>query len=218
MTESLDKRFSKKEEFANALSHGLGTILAIAGLIFLINTAVTRGNIWHIISFSTFGATLVLLYLSSTLNHSLPKGKAKDFFHNFDQIAIFLLIAGTYTPIALVALKNDWGWHMFGLQWGFALAGIVAKLFLPNKFEKGVNIFFIISYIVMGWMVLFFLFPIYRHLPKTGILLIFLGGFSYTFGTLFFKLEKLPFSHLIWHLFVIGGSALHWVAIVKYII
>lgn len=212
------QRFTKREELANSLSHGLGTILAIIGLVLLVIFSAKTGSARHIVSFSVFGATMVVLYLSSTLNHALKAGKAKEFFHNFDQVAIFLLIAGTYTPLALVALKGDWGWTMFGCQWGFAFAGIIAKLFMTNQFEKGVNIFFIISYIIMGWMLLFFLLPIIRNIPTTGIIFILLGGFCYTFGTIFFKLKKLKYTHLVWHLFVIGGTVFHWIAILFYVL
>ncbi|PLX21418.1 MAG: hemolysin D [Salinivirgaceae bacterium] len=211
-------RFSKREELANAISHGIGTALSITGLVFMVIIAVKYGTVRGVVSSSIFGATLILLYLSSTLNHSLKVGRIKDFFHNFDQVAIYLLIAGTYTPLALVALKDDWGWTMFGAQWGFALAGIIAKFFLPNKFEKGVNIFFIVSYIIMGWMLLFFLNPLFRNMPSMGMVFIFIGGFCYTFGTIFFKMEKMPYHHLIWHLFVIAGSVMHALAIMLYVL
>ncbi len=212
------ERFSFKEELANTISHGIGAAFAIVGLVLLVVFSVKYGTVNHVVSFSIYGATLTLLYLSSTLNHGLKKGRAKEFFHNFDQIAIFLLIAGTYTPIALVALKGDWGWTMFGIQWGFALTGIIVKIFAPNKFEQGVNIFFIIAYIVMGWLLLFFLPPIFRNIPGMGILFIFIGGACYSVGTIFFKLNKLAYAHLIWHIFVIAGSACHWVSAMVYIL
>lgn len=213
-----NKRFSRGEELANAISHGSGTVISIVGLVLLIIIAVRYGGSRHIVSSVIFGTTMVILYLSSTLNHALSHGKWKDFFHNFDQVAIFLLIAGTYTPLALVALHNDWGWLMFGLQWGFALSGIIIKLFTPNRFEKGVNIFFILAYIVMGWMLLFFLFPIIRNLDTRAFYLILGGGAFYTLGTIFFNLKKVSYAHLVWHLFVIGGSVCHWIAIIKYVL
>ncbi len=213
-----NQRFTKNEELANTLSHGLAALFALTGLVVLIVYANRFGTARHIVSFAVFGITMTVLYLSSTLNHGLSPGKAKDFFHNFDQVAIFLLIAGTYTPLALVGLKGDWGWTMFGLQWGFAITGIIVKLFLPNKFEKGVNIFFILSYIIMGWMLVLFIMPIYRNFPSTCITLIFIGGVFYTLGTIFFKLEKLPFAHLVWHLFVIAGSVFHWIAIIGFLL
>lgn len=212
------QRFTKNEELANAISHGFGALLAIIGLILLVVFSTETGSTRHVVSFSIFGASMVILYLSSTLNHSLRPGKAKDFFHNFDQVAIFLLIAGTYTPLSLVALNGDWGWTMFASQWGFAIAGITTKLFIPNRFEKGVNIFFIISYIVMGWMLLLFILPIFRNIPTLGIILILIGGLCYTLGTIFFKIKNLKYAHLIWHIFVIAGTVFHWVAILWFVL
>ena len=215
------QRFTTKEEWANAISHGLGVIFGIVALVVMISTSLTHQNAQaYIISSSIFGGGLIVLFLSSTLNHSLPNGtKIKDFFHNFDQIAIYFLIAGTYTPIALVALKGAWGWSMFGIQWGFALAGIIAKTLIPNKFEKGVNIFVIISYVFMGWLILYFLYPCFQMIPTMGMVFIFIGGGTYTLGIIFFKLEnKLKYSHLIWHLFVLGGAVCHWLAVWLYVL
>jgi len=211
-------RFTRGEEIANSVSHGLGAIFGLTALILMLVFALLKGDTYHIVSMAIYGSTLFILFLSSTLNHSLKPGKAKDFFHNFDQIAIYLLIAGTYTPLALVGIKNDWGWLMFGIQWGLALAGIIAKSFIPNKFEKGVNYFTMISFILMGWMLLFFLLPIFRQVPGPAILLIFIGGGFYTLGTIFFKLEKMKYSHLVWHIFVLGGSVMHFIAIFTYFI
>ncbi len=211
-------RFTKNEELANAISHGIGSFLAVIGLVLLVVFSAKTQSARHIISFSIFGISMVVLYLSSTLNHALPQGRAKDFFHNFDQVAIFLLIAGTYTPLSLVGIYGDWGWTMFGSQWGFAFAGIIAKLFLPNRFEKGVNIFFILSYIIMGWMLLVFILPLLRNIPMQGVWLVLIGGFCYTLGTIFFKLKRMPYTHLIWHLFVIAGTLFHWIAIMKYVL
>jgi hemolysin III len=212
------KRFTKGEEIANAISHGLGAIFAIVALILLVVFAARNGTARHVVSFSIFGASMIILYLSSTLNHSLREGIAKDFFHNFDQVAIYLLIAGTYTPFALVTMKGDWGWTMFGVQWGLAAAGIILKLIFPNNFEKGVNIFFVVSYILMGWMLLFFLFPMFRNMSAMGMDFIFIGGGCYTLGTIFFKLKQLKYSHLIWHLFVIAGSVCHFIAIYRFVL
>ncbi len=211
-------RFSKVEELANAISHGMGLILAIVATSVIVVFAVSRGDIWQISSTAIFGATLVLLYFSSTMNHSLPHGKAKDFFHNFDQIAIYLLIAGTYTPIALSIIRHDWGWAMFSIEWGLAISGLLAKAFIPNKFEKGVNVFVIISYVIMGWLLLFFLVPLFKNLSTVNLILILSGGLFYTLGIVFFKIKKLKFSHLIWHLMVIAGSTCHWVAIFLFVL
>lgn len=205
-------RFTKGEEISNAISHGLGWVFSIVATVLMVVFAARHGGAVHVVSASVFGASMINLYMSSTMNHSLKIGtKAKDFFHNYDQIAIYLLIAGTYTPIALVALKDDWGWTMFGLQWGLAVVGIVAKLFMPNRFEKGVNILTVGSFVLMGWMLLFFLIPIFHNLSSAGLWLLFIGGFAYTFGVIFFKLEgKMPYAHLVWHLMVIAGTVCHW--------
>ncbi|MFA9389253.1 MAG: hemolysin III family protein [Prolixibacteraceae bacterium] len=211
-------RFSKGEELANAISHGIGLFLAVAGTSVMLIFAAFMGDAWMIAGTAVFGLTLILLYFSSTMNHSLAEGKAKDFFHNFDQIAIYLLIAGTYTPLALSIIRHDWGWLMFGIEWGLALAGLLVKAFIPNKFERGVNIFVIISYVLMGWLLLFFLVPLLRHLTTTSVILIFAGGLFYTLGIIFFKMERLKFSHLIWHLMVIGGSVCHWIAIFLFVL
>jgi len=211
-------RFTKKEEIANAVSHGLGALFGLTALVLMVVFASLKGNAWHVVSFSIYGSTLFILFLSSTLNHSLKPGRHKDFFHNFDQIAIYLLIAGTYTPLALVEMKGDWGWVMFGIEWGLALTGIIFKSIIPNKFEKGVNYFTMISFIVMGWLLLFFLLPFFRQLPLPAIILILTGGVCYSLGTIFFKLEKMKYHHLVWHIFVLAGSALHFIAIFRYLI
>ncbi len=213
-----NKRFTYAEELANAISHLIGTLLAIAGLVLMVVFSAIHGNAWHVVSTSVFGSTMTILYLSSTLNHWLPPGRGKEFFFNFDQIAIFLLIAGTYTPITLIALHGTLGWVIFGLEWGLAIIGISLKILKPNKFESGVNIFNIILYLIMGWMILIALAQVIRILPFMGIMWIMTGAFFYTSGVLFFKLAKFKFHHLIWHLFVIAGSISHFFAIFFYII
>jgi hemolysin III len=212
-----NNRFTKGEEIAHSVSHGIGAAFAIVALVLMAVFSSRYGTGWHIVSFVIYGSFLVLMYLSSTLNHSLPFGtKAKDFFHNFDQIAIFLFIAATYTPISLVVIRSDWGWVMFGIEWGFALTGVILKILIPNKFEKGVNVFYLIAYLVMGYLFVMFLIPLYKHMHPMGIGFIFIGGFCYTLGVVFFKMEKVKFSHLIWHLLVIAGSVCHWIGIFSY--
>ena len=212
-----NNRFTKGEEIANSISHGLGAVFAIVALVLMAIFSSRYGTTWHIVSFVIYGSFLVLLYLSSTLNHSLPFGtKAKDFFHNFDQIAIYLFIAATYTPIALVVIRNDWGWVMFGIEWGLALTGVILKVLVPNKFENGVAIFYVIAYVIMGWLFLMFSIPLYKHMHPMGISFIFIGGACYTLGVLFYKAHKIKYNHLIWHFMVIAGSVCHWVAIFSY--
>ena len=215
---NIKPRFSKPEELANAISHGIGFILAIIATAVIVYFAILRDDIWMIVSSAIFGITLILLYFSSTMNHSLAAGKAKDFFHNFDQIAIYLLIAGTYSPLALSVIRHDWGWVMFGIEWGLAISGILVKAFIPNKFERGVNIFIIISYVIMGWSLLLFIIPLYNSMSMASMILLITGGFFYTFGIIFFKMDKLKFNHLIWHLMVIGGSICHWLSIFLFVL
>ena len=195
-TENINLRFTKTEEMASAISHGFGLILSIVATYVIIYFAALKGDIWLIVSTAIFSATLILLYFSSTMNHSLAAAKSKDFFHNFDQIAIYLLIAGTYTPIALSVIRHDWGWIMFGIEWGLAISGIAVKAFIPNKFERGVNIFVIASYVIMGWSLLFFLIPLINNFSTASLILLFAGGFFYTFGIIFFKMDKTIFQLL----------------------
>jgi hemolysin III len=215
---STELRFSKVEERANAISHAIGMILSIIAAAVLAVFAVAKGDSWLVVSTAIFGATLILVYFSSTMNHSLAHGKAKDFFHNFDQIAIYMVIAGTYTPLALSVIGHKSGWIMFGIEWGLAISGLLAKAFLPNKFEKGVNYFVIISYVIMGWLLLLFLGPLINNLSTSSLILLLIGGFFYTFGIVFYKLDKLKFSHLIWHLMVIAGSFCHWLSIFLFVL
>ncbi len=211
-------RFTKTEELANAVSHGIGLFMSLVATSVIVVFAILRGDIWLIVSTAIFGATLILLYFSSTMNHSLAAGKSKDFFHNFDQIAIYLLIAGTYTPIALSVIRHEWGWIMFGIEWSLAISGILVKSFIPNKFERGVNIFIIASYVIMGWLLLFFLIPLINNFSTASMILLFAGGFFYIFGIIFFKMENLKFSHLYWHLMVFGGSVCHWLSIFLFVL
>ena len=211
-------RFTKTEELANAVSHGISLFMSMVATSVLVYFAVIKSDNWMIVGTAIFGATLILLYFSSTMNHSLAAGKSKDFFHNFDQIAIYLLIAGTYTPIALSVIRHEWGWTMFGIEWSLAISGILVKSFIPNKFERGVNIFIIASYVIMGWLLLFFLIPLINNFSTASMILLFAGGFFYTFGIIFFKMENLKFSHLYWHLMVFGGSVCHWLSIFMFIL
>lgn len=211
-------RFTREEEIANAVSHLLGALLAAAGLVIMLIHAARNGNAWHITSVAIFGATMILLYLSSSFNHILKPGKLKDIFFNFDQVAIFLLIAGTYTPVSLIVLKGALGWTIFGIEWGLALTGILLKIRKPARFESGVNLFYIFTYIIMGWMILVAIVPLVRLLPFMGWMWIFIGGISYSAGVIFFKLARFRFHHLIWHLLVMTGSAAHFFAVFFYML
>ncbi len=211
-------RYTEGEEFANALSHLIGTLLAIAALVLMVVKAARIGNAWHIVSTAVFGATMILLFFSSTMTHWLKPGRAKDLFFTVDQIAIFLLIAGTYTPFTLVALHGPFGWVIFGLEWGLALIGITIKLARPTTFSSGVNLFYILLYAAMGWMVLIAIPQIFRSLPLMGVLWILIGGLCYTIGIYFYRKAKFLHSHLIWHLLVIAGAASHFFGIYYYLL
>ena len=214
----INNKFTRREELANAISHLLGTLLAVTGLVLMITYSMIHGNVWHVVSTSIFGATMIILYSSSTLTHILPMGKAKDFFFNFDRIAIFLLIAGTYTPIALVTLNGPLGWVIFGLEWGFAVVGISMILIRPGDYNSGVNTFYVVSYALMGWLILIAIAPLIKILPAMGSMWILIGGLSYTLGIVFFKLIRFPYHHLVWHLLVIAGTISHFIAVFFYII
>ena len=210
-------RFTPKEEMANALSHTIGSLLSIYALVLLLYYSIRQGDASAIIGASIFGVSLVALYTSSALTHALPTGRVKNVLHNIDQIAIYFLIAGTYTPFALM-MKSDWGLVMLSIEWMLAIGGIMMKMLMPGIYERGVNVLIIASYVIMGWLLIFFLAPLYRNMDPIGVNLIFLGGAFYTLGIIFFKAKKIRNSHLIWHLMVMAGSFAHWWAIMKYVI
>ena len=211
-------RFSEKEDIANALSHFAGAILSVAALVLMVVFSSLRGNVWHIVSSAVFGLSMIFLYTSSSVAHWLKEGKRKDTFFTLDQIAIFILIAGTYTPLSLVALHGILGWVIFGIEWGLAIIGIIRLLARSNKFESGVGVFDIFIYIGMGWLVLIVSGAVLKTMPPIGFMWIIIGGLFYTLGVVFFKIAKFRFHHLIWHLLVLGGTASHFIAIFFYIL
>ncbi len=213
-----NQRFTKGEELANALSHLTGAILGLAALVAMILFSLKNGNVWHVATSGVFGITLIVLYLSSTFNHWLPQGKSKEFFFTFDQIAIYLLIAGTYTPLSLIALHGTLGWVIFGIEWAFAFVGIAIKILKPTKFEGGVSIFFVIAYIVMGNVVFFAAPQVIEAISFAGFLWILIGGIFYAGGTVFYKMKNVKFIHLVWHLCVVFGSISHFIAIYFYVL
>ena len=211
-------KFTYSEEIANAISHLIGVLLAITGLVLMVVFSSIRGGATHIVSTSIFGATMIFLYLSSTFTHWLRPGKYKEIFFNLDQIAIFLLIAGTYTPISLIALPGALGWTVFGIEWGLALTGIIYRIVRPGIYESGVNLFLIILYVIMGWLFLIVIVPISKVMPAPALIWIFMGGAFYSIGIIFFRLVKFRYHHLVWHLFVLAGSISHFCAVFIYII
>jgi len=211
-------KFTHREELANAISHFIGGVLAVVVLVLMVHQANATGSSLVIASASIFGATMIILYFSSTLTHILPMGKAKDFFFNFDRIAIYLLIAGSYTPIVLIGLGGTLGWTLFGIEWGIALLGTVMILTKPGDFKTGVNTFYVISYAIMGWMALFAIVPLFKSLPLMGVIWILIGGVLYSVGIAFFKFIRFPYHHLVWHLLVMAGTISHIIAICFFII
>lgn len=203
------ENFTKGEEVANSILHGIGLALAITALVILIIFARASENIWSIVSVCIYGSTLIILYLSSTLYHSLPPGKAKNIFEIFDHSAIYLLIAGTYTPLTLINLRNGLGWTIFGIIWGGAVVGIIFKVFWVKKFV----IFSTILYVGMGWMIVLAINPLLKIMTFKSIVFLVVGGTSYTIGTIFYVWRKIKYHHAIWHLFVLGGSICHFFSI-----
>lgn len=201
------------EELANTITHAVGVALSIAGLVLLVVRAAMAGNAWQVVSFSIFGSSLILLYLASTLYHGFTSKRVKAVLRIFDHSAIYLLIAGTYTPFLLVTLRGPWGWSLFGVIWGLAVAGITFKIIFGPKYELVSTAF----YLLMGWVVIIAIKPLLAALPTAGFIWLLGGGLAYSLGVIFFVWEKLPFNHAIWHGFVMTGSSLHFFAVLFYI-
>jgi len=201
------------EETANAISHGIGLIGALIGTPFLITQAVRQGETAFVVGTSIFCATMIILYLGSTLYHALPAGKAKRIFRRIEHSAIYLLIAGTYTPFTFGVLKGSWGWTLFGIVWGLAVFGIALKIFQ----KKHHLILSTVLYLLMGWVIVIAIEPLLANLPTAGLIWLVAGGLSYTVGVVFFATDsKLQYGHFIWHLFVLAGTTCHYFAILWY--
>jgi hemolysin III len=206
--------YSVGEEIAHATTHGLGLLLSIAGLTTLVVTAAVRGDAWHVTGAAVFGATLVLLFAASTLYHALTSRRAKQVFQRLDHAAIFLLIAGTYTPFTLVNLRGAWGWTLLGLVWSLAILGIVLQTAVPHRTRR----LSLALYLAMGWMVLIAIEPLVQSVHPDGLALLVLGGVLYTLGVVFYAWQRLPYNHAIWHVFVLAGSACHFSCVLGYVI
>jgi len=201
-----------REEIANSISHGLGLVLALIALPILVLSGIRIGSTHRIVGVVVFGATMILLYLASTLYHSITHEAAKRICRLFDHSAIFLLIAGTYTPFTLGVLRGAWGWTLLVIIWSLAIAGIVIKA-LPHTRHSWISV---VLYFVMGWLAIVAIKPILQLVPVPGIVLIFAGGVAYTGGLAFFAADRLRYSHFIWHLFVIAGTTCHFFAVLWY--
>jgi len=200
------------EEIANSVSHGVGLVAAIAAAIALVLSAAQQGGLARIAGASVFAATMVLLYLTSTLYHALPRNRAKQVFQVLDHAAIFLMIAGTYTPFTLGVLRGTWGWTLFGLVWGLALAGVVLSAIGGVRYPKLRTCL----YLVMGWLILIAVKPLWLRVPSWGLFWLFAGGIAYTVGVVFYAAKQVCYSHFVWHLFVIAGTACHFIAVLRF--
>ena len=201
--------FSKEEEISNSITHGIGVILSIAALVILIVFASLYGNVWHVVSFTLFGVTMLLLYTSSTLLHALKPGKAKDFFEIMDHSSIYFFIAGSYTPFLLVAAQSATGWTLFGIVWGLAIAGTIFKAFFVKKFLFTSTLL----YVVMGWLIVFVWNDLVAAIHPTSLILLIIGGLLYTVGAIFYIWKLFKHHHAVWHVFVLSATVCHFFAV-----
>jgi len=210
---SFDEEFTAGEELAHSLTHGVGLLLGIAALVLMVVFAVQRGSAIHVISSTVYGVTLVVLYASSMLYHALPSGGGKRVFGILDHAAIFLLIAGTYTPFALVTLAGGLGWSLFAVIWTLAIGGIVLETVSRGRFRRAQ----LPLYLVMSWGIVGASRPLLKELPPGGLILLLAGGLAYTLGVVFFVWRR-PFHHAVWHIFVLAGSICHFFVVFLYVI
>jgi hemolysin III len=206
--------YTPAEQFANAATHGIGIVLAIVGLVVMMIHANARGDAWHVIGCAIFGATMIACFTTSTLYHSISAEHLRGFLRALDHSAIFLLIAGTYTPFMLVNLRGPWGWSLLTVIWTAALVGIVLRLFWRGRFHGVV----VGLYLAMGWAVVFAIKPMLDKVAAGGMWLLLAGGLAYTGGVVFYKWKSLPHHHAIWHLFVLLGCGLHYFAVLFHVI
>ncbi len=209
----MQPEYTTGEEIANSITHGFGLALAVPSLVVLVNLAAHRGDPWQVVSFSVYGVSLILLYLVSTLYHGLTRPQIKKTFKFFDHASIYILIAGTYTPFTLVAIRGGWGWSLFGVIWGMAILGILFKIKNTERWGK-------VSaavYVLMGWLCVIALHRMIATISPAGLIWLFTGGVLYTGGLIFYGWKKLPYNHAVWHLFVLGGSICHYFAILLHV-
>lgn len=212
--EKLTQRYSMTEEIINASTHGLGILLSIVGLAVLVAFASLDGSAMLITSCAIFGGTLIFAYSSSTLYHAITNEKAKQIFRQFDHASIYLLIAGTYTPIVLVLLDKTWGWTIFSIIWITAIIGVILKFVYPHKFKK----LSVVLYLLMGWFVIVAINQLMENMQSGGLWLMLIGGLFYSVGVIFYVWKSLPYNHAIWHLFVLAGSISHYFMVLFYVV
>ena len=206
--------YSRPEELANRLTHGFGAIVSVIGFVMLMGAAWRTSDPWRITSSAIYGTGLITFYTLSTLYHTVRTPGARYLFRILDHGSIFLMIAGTYTPFTLVSLNGTWGWSLFATVWSLAVAGMVFKAFMPHR----LRIVAPLLYIGLGWLVVIAIKPLLAAVPLPGVLLLFAGGVAYTLGVLFYAIDRIPFNHAIWHLFVLAGSFFHYLAIFFYVV
>lgn len=206
--------YSPLEEKLNIWSHGLGVLLGTVALVFLVQHAIQHGTAIDIISFALYGISVIVLYVASTLYHKATQPRLRNKLRIFDHAAIYLLIAGTYTPFALITLQGTTGWVIFGTVWTFAAVGITLKLFFTGHFDKLSTL----MYVFMGWIIIFAIKPLIANLPSDGLFWLIAGGIAYTTGAILYSIEKLPFNHAIFHIFVLVGSIFHFIAVYGYVL
>jgi len=214
MNNASNNRYTAAEEIASSITHGIGAALGAAALCVLVTFAAFRGDAWRVVSFAIYGSSLVLLYLFSTFYHAIRNPRLKLLFRYLDHSAIYLLIAGSYTPFLLVKMRGPWGWSLFGTIWGLAILGIALNFVLIGRSRMLAGL----VYIGMGWLVVVAIKPLVATIPPGGIAWLVAGGLFYTVGVVFYVAKRLPFNHAIWHLFVLAGSACHFVAILLYVL
>jgi len=210
---SSQKIFTLGEEIAHSITHGIGVGLSIAGLVILVVIAAKYGDVYQVVSFSIYGATLILLYLASTLYHSFQAPRVKQIFKRMDHAAIYLLIAGTYTPFLLVGIRGPLGWTLFGIIWGLAALGVSFKVLFIHRFQK----LSVLAYVLMGWLCVVAFKQMAASIALNGMILLAAGGVVYTLGVIFYAMTKVRYSHAVWHLFVLGGSVCHYFAVLFYL-
>jgi hemolysin III len=208
------RSYSVAEEIAHAATHGFGLVLALVALVLLVVFATAHGDTWHIVSVSVYGATLVVLYTASTLYHSIRHPPAKKVLQVIDHSAIYLLIAGTYTPFTLTTLRGGWGWTLFAIVWFFALVGVLLEAFARRRLK----VVSLALYLGLGWLAVVAVKPLFERVALGGLVLILLGGLAYTAGVGFYLWRRLPYHHAVWHVFVLVGSLCHFLAVLLYVI
>ncbi|KAA3640441.1 MAG: hemolysin III family protein [Proteobacteria bacterium] len=208
------KFYPRGEELLNIASHAFGLLLSCVGLVLLVLRALSAGTVWHVVSFAVFGGSLIVLYAASTIYHTTQTPERRIRWRVVDHAAIYILIAGTYTPFMLTTLRGTLGWTLFAVTWGIALLGIILKLFFTGRF----TVVSTLMYVLMGWLIMFAIKPLAAALPEAGIFWLMAGGISYTVGAILYAIKVIPYNHAIFHFFVLFGSFSHFMAVYAYII